>query len=113
MARVHVELDAGVHAWADAAYLVFFEIGIHPPLAVIDQLKQRLARFDVLANADAETIADVVGFDGEIVWDTTKPNGTPKRPLDYSKISALGWKPKHKLREGLEKSYQWFLENCV
>ena len=68
---------------------------------------------DVSIKELAETIADVVGFDGEIVWDTTKPNGTPKRPLDYSKISALGWKPKHKLREGLEKSYQWFLENCV
>ncbi len=59
MTRVHVELDAGVHAGADAAYLVFFEIGIHPPLAVINQLKQRLAWFDVLAAANAEAVADV------------------------------------------------------
>ena len=68
---------------------------------------------DVSIKELAETIASVTGYEGEIVWDTTKPNGTPKRPLDYSKISGLGWKPKHKLREGLEKSYQWFLENCV
>ncbi len=66
---------------------------------------------DVSIKELAETIADVTGYTGEIVWDTTKPNGTPKRPLDYSKISSLGWKPKHKLREGLEKSYQWFKEN--
>ena len=68
---------------------------------------------DVSIKELAETIASVTGYKGEIVWDTTKPNGTPKRPLDYSKISKLGWKPKYKLREGLEKSYQWFLENCV
>ena len=68
---------------------------------------------DVSIKDLGETIASVTGYKGEIVWDTTKPNGTPKRPLDYSKISKLGWKPKYKLREGLEKSYQWFLENCV
>ena len=66
---------------------------------------------DVSIKKLAETIASVTGYKGEIVWDTTKPNGTPKRPLDYSKISSLGWKPKYKLKEGLEKSYEWFKEN--
>ena len=66
---------------------------------------------DVSIKELAETIASVTGYNGEIVWDTTKPNGTPKRPLDYSKISSLGWKPKYKLKEGLEKSYEWFKEN--
>ena len=66
---------------------------------------------DVSIKELAETIASVTGYKGEIVWDTTKPNGTPKRPLDYSKISSLGWKPKYKLREGLVKSYEWFKEN--
>ena len=66
---------------------------------------------DVSIKELAETIASVTGYKGEIVWDTSKPNGTPKRPLDYSKISGLGWKPKYKLREGLEKSYEWFKEN--
>ena len=59
MAGVHVELDAGLHARADAANLILFEIGIHPPLAVVDELKQRLARFDVLPRANAEAVADV------------------------------------------------------
>ena len=66
---------------------------------------------DVSIKELAETIASVTEYAGDIVWDTSKPNGTPKRPLDYSKISSLGWKPNYKLREGLEKSYQWFKEN--
>ena len=59
----------------------------------------------------AKTIAGIVGYNGDIEWDTTRPNGTPNRPLDYSKMTELGWKPKHNLREGLRKTYQWFIEN--
>jgi GDP-L-fucose synthase len=59
----------------------------------------------------AETVAAVVGYSGEIEWDTSRPNGTPNRPLDYSKMTELGWKPKHKLYDGLKKTYQWFVEN--
>ncbi len=65
----------------------------------------------------AEKIAAVVAYDGKINWDTSRPNGTPNRPLDYSKISEIGWKPKHTLTSGLEKTYLWFTkktyyENC-
>jgi GDP-L-fucose synthase len=65
----------------------------------------------------AEKIAAVVAYDGKINWDTSRPNGTPNRPLDYSKISEIGWKPKHTLASGLEKTYLWFTkktyyENC-
>jgi len=59
----------------------------------------------------ASTIADVVGYHGDIEWDTTRPNGTPKRPLDYSKMTELGWNPKHSLHDGLKKTYQCFIEN--
>ena len=59
----------------------------------------------------AHKIAALTGYQGKIEWDTSRPNGTPKRPLDYSKITEKGWKPKYKLREGLEKSYEWFKEN--
>jgi GDP-L-fucose synthase len=59
----------------------------------------------------ANTIASIVRYCGSIEWDTTRPNGTPNRPLDYSKITELGWKPKHSLHEGLKKTYQWFIEN--
>jgi GDP-L-fucose synthase len=57
----------------------------------------------------AELIADVEGFRGEILWDTNKPNGTPRKLLDSSHLFALGWKPTIGLREGLERSYREFL----
>lgn len=59
----------------------------------------------------SKTVAGVVGYTGDINWDTTRPNGTPNRPLDYSKMTQLGWKPKHSLYKGLKKTYQWFTEN--
>ena len=59
----------------------------------------------------AKTIAGIVGYAGDIEWDTTRPNGTPNRPLDYSKMTELGWKPNHNLYQGLKKTYQWFIEN--
>ncbi len=59
----------------------------------------------------AKTIAGIVGYVGDIEWDTTRPNGTPNRPLDYSKMTELGWKPKYNLYEGLKKTYKWFIEN--
>ena len=59
----------------------------------------------------AKMVARVVGYKGLIEWDTNRPNGTPKRPLDYSKISDLGWKPKYTLAEGLYKTYDWFCEH--
>jgi GDP-L-fucose synthase len=59
----------------------------------------------------ANIVAGVVGYTGDIEWDTSRPNGTPNRPLDYSKMVELGWKPKHTLYEGLKKTYQWFIEN--
>lgn len=59
----------------------------------------------------ANIVASVVGYTGEIEWDTTRPNGTPNRPLDCSKMTELGWMPKHKLYDGLKKTYRWFIEN--
>ena len=55
-----------------------------------------------------ETIAALVQYKGEILWDTSKPDGTPKRMLDYTKLFNLGWKPKISLEEGLTKSIEWF-----
>lgn len=58
-----------------------------------------------------ETVAEVVGFEGNIVWDTTKPDGTPRKLLDVSRLKALGWQASTPLNEGLQDAYQWFLEN--
>jgi GDP-L-fucose synthase len=59
----------------------------------------------------AETIKQVIGFRGEIIFDTTKPDGTPRKLVDVSKINSLGWKASMPLEVGLQKAYQWFLEN--
>ena len=59
----------------------------------------------------AETISDVVGYEGELVFDSTKPDGTPRKLLDNSRIEALGWAPEVSLREGLSRAYEWFLEH--
>ena len=66
---------------------------------------------DVTIKELAETIADVVGYDRYINWDTTKPNGTPRKVLNVNKIKALGWESKIDLREGIKKTYQWYLGN--
>ncbi len=56
----------------------------------------------------AETMAQVVGFSGKIVYNTSKPDGTPRKLLDISTISKLGWHPKVSLQQGLKKTYAWF-----
>ena len=59
----------------------------------------------------AETIQKIVGHQGDIVWDSSKPDGTPRKLMDISKMHALGWKHKVNLEEGIQKTYNWFLEN--
>lgn len=67
---------------------------------------------EITIRALAELIKEVVGYKGEIVWDTTKPDGTPRKLLDVSKLESQGWKHKMELKEGINLSYKWFLENC-
>lgn len=59
----------------------------------------------------AALIAAVVGYAGELAFDSTKPDGTPRKLLDVSKMAGLGWTPRIPLRDGIAKTYQWFLEN--
>lgn len=56
-----------------------------------------------------ETVASVVGFRGEIVWDTSKPDGAPRKLMDVSRLKSLGWQASIKLEDGLRDTYQWFL----
>lgn len=65
---------------------------------------------DVTIKELAETIAEIVGYQGEIVWNTDKPDGTPRKLMDVGRIQALGWKHRIDLREGIEKVYQDFLQ---
>lgn len=57
----------------------------------------------------AELVRSVVGFDGEIRWDTAKPDGTPRKLLSVTKLSNLGWKARHTIHDGLQKTYVWYL----
>lgn len=66
---------------------------------------------EITIKALTELVADVVGYDGEICWDTSKPNGTPRKLLDVSKAAALGWRARTDLREGIRLSYEDFLSN--
>ena len=66
---------------------------------------------DVTIKELAETIKKTVGFEGELVFDATKPDGTPRKLLDVSKLNHLGWKHKVNLQEGIEKTLDWVIEN--
>ena len=66
---------------------------------------------EISIKALSELVALKVGYKGKIIWDTTRPNGTPRKLLDVSKATALGWTYSTELDEGIEKAYQDFLNN--
>jgi GDP-L-fucose synthase len=66
---------------------------------------------DISIRELAELICDVVGFQGDLTWDTTQPDGTPRKLLDVSKLHGLGWRHTIGLREGIARTYEWFLQN--
>jgi len=68
---------------------------------------------DISIRELAELICEVVGFRGELRWDRSKPDGTPRKLLDISRIKNLGWKPTIALRDGIARFYEWFLDNYV
>jgi GDP-L-fucose synthase len=61
----------------------------------------------------AQLISNTVAYKGRIVFDTSKPDGMPRRCLDSSRIQNIGWKAKTPLKEGLAKAYEWYLENIA
>jgi GDP-L-fucose synthase len=67
---------------------------------------------DITIRELAAIICEVVGFDGELVFDSTKPDGTPRKLLDTSRLSALGWRPQIALREGIASTYRWYCEQA-
>jgi GDP-L-fucose synthase len=59
----------------------------------------------------AETIARITGYTGRLVWDTSRPDGTSRKPMDVSRLAALGWRARIGLEEGLRDAYRWFVEH--
>lgn len=66
---------------------------------------------DITIKELAETVQHVIGYQGAIHWDRTKPDGTPRKLMDVSRINDLGWKAKVNIEDGIAKTYDWFLEN--
>jgi GDP-L-fucose synthase len=66
---------------------------------------------DITIKELAEIIQKIIGHQGKIIWDATKPDGTPRKLMDISKMQAMGWTYTTELEEGVKKTYQWFLEN--
>jgi len=95
---------------ADAIYFLLNNIDAK------DLYENKITHLNICTGEDltiselAEKIKNVVGFKGEIVYDSSKPDGTPRKLLDVSRINNLGWKHKNSLEEGLKKTYEWFLE---
>ncbi|KGL64365.1 GDP-L-fucose synthetase [Polaribacter sp. Hel1_85] len=87
--------------------------------AVVYALENKLPEYlynvgsgkDITIKELAETIQKVIGHNGEIVWDSEKPDGTPRKLMDVSKMKELGWSYSIELEEGIEKTYNWFLNN--
>lgn len=87
--------------------------------AVVFALENKLPNYlynvgtgqDLTIKELAESIQKIVGHQGEIIWDYTKPDGTPRKLMDVSKMNNLGWKHQVNFEEGIKRTYDWFLEN--
>jgi GDP-L-fucose synthase len=88
-----------------------------PPEQYLAVTEPRLSHINVGSGADcsiaelAGAIGEVTGFDGTIEYDISKPDGAPRKLMDNSKLTSLGWSPSHDLKNGLTDAYQWFVEN--
>ena len=65
---------------------------------------------DLTIKALAELVAEVAGFTGEIAWDSSKPDGTPRKVLDVAKVKSLGWSPAISLRDGIASTIEWYID---
>jgi len=68
---------------------------------------------DVTIRELAETVAEVVGYDGDFDYETSKPDGAPRKLLDVRRLTALGWQARTPLRDGLARTYDWYLANVA
>ncbi|MCP4195790.1 MAG: GDP-L-fucose synthase [Proteobacteria bacterium] len=67
---------------------------------------------DVTIAQLATTVQKIVGFEGDTIWNRAMPDGTPRKLLDVSRLTELGWSASHSLEQGIEKTYSWYLKNC-
>lgn len=111
--------NAPVELWGSGTPMREFLFVDDMAEAVVFALENKLPEYlynigtgeDLTIKELAETIQKITKHQGEIIWDATKPDGTPRKLLDVSKMHALGWKHKLNLEQGIQKTYDWFLEN--
>ena len=111
--------NSAVELWGSGSPMREFLFVDDMAEAVVFALENELPEFlynigsgkDITIKELAETIQGVVGYKGNILWDKSKPDGTPRKLMDVSKMRDLGWSYSTELTEGIEKTYQWFLEN--
>jgi GDP-L-fucose synthase len=111
--------DTSVTLWGTGApfreFLHVDDLAEATLFALENDLKEELYNVgfgsDVSIKELAELVQAIVGHTGEVIWDSTKPNGTPKKLIDSSKLRSLGWTPKIKLEEGIRMTYEWFLNS--
>lgn len=111
--------NAAVTLWGSGTPMREFLFVDDMAKAVIFALENKLPEYlynvgtgeDLTIKQLAETIQQITGHKGEIIWDSSKPDGTPRKLMDVSKMHDLGWKHQVKLEEGIQKTYDWFLQN--
>lgn len=117
--RSHGYKDTSVTLWGTGSPMREFLHVDDLAEAVVFALENRLednlynvgTGMDLTIKELAELIQKIVGHEGEILWDSTKPDGTPRKLMDVSKLTAAGWQAKVGLKKGIKSTYQWFLEN--
>jgi GDP-L-fucose synthase len=111
--------NASVTLWGSGTPMREFLFVDDMAAAVVFALESKLPNYlynvgtgiDLTIKELAETIQKIVGHQGQIIWDISKPDGTPRKLMDISKMHALGWKHSIELEEGIQKTYDWFLKN--
>lgn len=113
--------NASVILWGSGTPMREFLFVDDMAAAVVFALENKLPDYlynvgtgeDLTIKQLALTIQKIVGHEGKIIWDDSKPDGTPRKLMDVSKMHALGWNHKVNLEEGIQKTYKWFLENVL
>lgn len=111
--------NASVTLWGSGTPMREFLFVDDMAAAVVFALESKLPDYlynvgtgiDLTIKELAETIQKIVGHQGQLIWDSSKPDGTPRKLMDISKMHTLGWKHSIELEEGIQKTYDWFLKN--
>jgi GDP-L-fucose synthase len=97
----------------DVAEAIVFALEEVPAATVPDALLNVGVGQDQTIGELANLVQRIVGHEGAIVWDTSKPDGTPKKQLDVGRLLGLGWRPALSLEDGVRSTYRWYVENCT